>query len=125
MMFHYWKKKLGLLDWTIDFQYNVEPEDMCVADSCGCTSWREEVKIAVVQILRPDRYRNQVVPFDVEKTIVHELLHLKLSFLSNEDGDLQDRIAHQLIDDLARAFVNVRREHKIAKETIAHEEPND
>jgi hypothetical protein len=125
LMFHYWRKKLGLRDWTIRFQYNVEPEDMFIDDSCGCTTWQESGKTALIQILKPERYGDRIAPFDIEKTIVHELLHLKLSFISSECDNLQQRVAHQIIDDLAKAFVDARRENKITKETAAYEELND
>ena len=115
-MFYYWREKLGLTDWTIKFEYNVEPEDMVVEESCGCTSWQESTKTARIQILRPDRYGDRVAPFDVEKTIVHELLHLKLTLISSECDAMQERVAHQLIDELAKSFVNARRDNKIKKE---------
>lgn len=46
-----------------------------------------------------------------EMTLVHELLHLKLSLVSDNVPDLQVRYMHQIIDDMARAFVDVKR-HK-------------
>lgn len=112
-MFDYWRNKLGLNDWTIKFDWDVEPEDMAIEDSCGCASWQESNKTALIQILRPDRYGERVAPFDVEKTIVHELLHIKLSFISSECDPLQQRVAHQLIDDLAKSMVSARRDNKI------------
>ena len=98
---------------------------MVIEDSCGCTSWQEVGKTALIQILHPNRYGDRIVPFDIEKTIVHELLHLKMSFISSECDSLQQRVAHQLIDDLAKAMVNARRDHKITKENAANEESHD
>lgn len=115
-LFDYWREKLVLTDWTIKFEANVDPEDMVVDEASGCTSWQESTKTAHIQILNKDRYKNRVAPFDVEQTIVHELLHLKLTFLSSECDQLQERVVHQLIDDLAKSFVNARRDNKIKKE---------
>ena len=115
-LFHYWQDKLELNDWSICFISNVEPEDMAIEDSCGCTSWEESGKTALIQILRPDRYGDRIVPFDIEKTIVHELLHIKLSFISSECDPLQQRVAHQIIDELAKALVGARRDHEIKEE---------
>lgn len=44
---------------------------------------------------------------DFEKTLVHELLHIKFCFLWGSGNDLQDRITHQLINDLAKSLVEV------------------
>ena len=50
-----------------------------------------------------------MVPLDWEKTLVHELLHLKTCLVSSNVPDLQERVMHQMIDDLARAFVSAKR----------------
>lgn len=40
-----------------------------------------------------------------QKILIHELLHLKMSFWCQNDDNVEDRVMHQIIDDLARAFV--------------------
>ena len=124
-LFNYWREKLYLTDWTIKFKYNVEPEDMAIEDACGCTSWDEAGKTALIEIMNPERYGERVAPFDIEKTIVHELLHLKMTLISSDCDQLQQRVAHQLIDDLAKAMVNARRDHEISKENDNNEENDD
>ena len=47
------------------------------------------------------------MPFNFEKTLVHELLHLKLTFWCQNEDSVSDRLMHQIIDDLARAFTEV------------------
>jgi hypothetical protein len=47
--------------------------------------------------------------YDKEKTLVHELLHLKFSFLGESGNDLQDRVAHQVLNDLAKSLVDAKR----------------
>ena len=108
--FDYWRDKIGLNDWVILFKYNVEPEDMVIDDASRCTSWEEAGKTALIQILNPARYGDRVAPFDIEKTIVHELLHLKMTLIASDCDALQQRVAHQLIDDMAKAMVNARRD---------------
>lgn len=49
-------------------------------------------------------YGDRIVPFNFEKTLVHELLHLKFSFWCQNEDDVGDRVMHQMIDDLARAL---------------------
>ena len=100
-----WKRRLGLQDWHIVLEADVIPSDMTLENVAGETEWTESAKCAVIRILREDCYGTRIVPFDFEKTLVHELLHLKFCLLGESGNDLQDRYVHQLIDDLARAFV--------------------
>lgn len=109
-----WQDRLGLQDWTIKLNDNV-PADEMEEDSSGCVEWQESCKAALISILDPKDYGDRVVPFDYEKTLVHELLHLKLCLVSDKVGDIQERYMHQIIDDLARAFVDTK---KTAREEI-------
>ena len=100
-----WKCRPGLQDWRIVLKADVIPSDMTIENVAGETEWTESNKSAVVRILREDCYGTRIVPFNFEKTLVHELLHLKFCLLGESGNNLQDRYVHQLIDDLARAFV--------------------
>ena len=57
-----------------------------------------------IEIINPAYYGDRILPFDFEKTLVHELLHLKFSFWCQNEDDVGDRVMHQMIDDLARAL---------------------
>ena len=104
-----WKTRLGLQDWTIKLVYNCKHEEMTLDNCSGCTEWTEAIKAARIEILSPTDYGERILPFDFEKTLVHELLHLKLSLVSDNVPDLQARYMHQIIDDMARAFVDAKR----------------
>lgn len=104
-----WQKRLGLQEWRIKLCPKCKPDEMELENVVGCTSWCESIKSAKVQILDPEYYGDRIVPFEFEKTLVHELLHLKLCLVSSEVDDLQERVMHQIIDDLARALVDARR----------------
>lgn len=104
-----WKERLGLHDWRIKLVDNCKPEDMTLEDVAGCTEWSEVVKTARIEMLDPQYYGDRIVPFDWEKTLVHELLHLKTCLISDQWEPLQVRVMHQMIDDLARAFVDAKR----------------
>ena len=104
-----WQNRLGLQDWRIKLHGKCKPEDMAVENVAGCTEWNETLKTARIEILDPAYYGERVIPFDWEKTLVHELLHLKTCFVSDGVSELQVRITHQMIDDLARAFVSAKR----------------
>ena len=100
-----WRRRLGLQDWTIKLCVNCKPEEMMMCDVAGCTEWSEAGKTARIEIIGPAYYGDRIVPFNFEKTLVHELLHLKMSFWCQNEDDVEDRVMHQIIDDLARAFV--------------------
>lgn len=104
-----WQERLGLQDWRIMLKPKCKPEEMELENVAGCASWSEAVKTARIEILNPKYYGDRVIPFDWEKTLVHELLHLKTSLVSDEVPDLQVRVMHQMIDDLARALVSAKR----------------
>lgn len=107
-----WKTRLGLQDWTIKIVYNCKHEEMTLDNCSGCTEWTEAIKTARIEILSSTDYGARILPFDFEKTLVHELLHLKLSLVSDNVPDLQARYMHQIIDDMARAFVDAKRNRR-------------
>lgn len=105
-----WKDRLGLTDWTISLHPCCKPSEMTEIDSTGCTTWNEVIKTARIEIIDEQYYGNdRIKPFDWEKTLVHELLHIKTCLVTSQCDPLQERIAHQIIDDLARAFVDAKR----------------
>ncbi len=101
-----WKRKLGLQDWRINLVTHCNPDDMSVEKVSGCTEWQESIKTARIEIIDPKFYGDRIVPFSFEKTLVHELLHLKFSFWCQDEYNVSDRLMHQIIDDLARAFTD-------------------
>lgn len=104
-----WQERLGLQDWRIMLKPKCRPEEMALENCAGCTDWSESGKTARIEIIDPAYYGKRVVPFDWEKTLVHELLHLKTCLVSSNVPELQERVMHQMIDDLARAFVSAKR----------------
>jgi len=106
-----WIKRLGLDDWAIVLQTDCHPSDMSIPDAVGCTSWQESTKTAMIQIADPKKIDGLTRPFDFEEVLVHELLHLKTTLLSSQEHEdtLGDRILHQLVDDIARAFIDIKR----------------
>jgi len=104
-----WQERLGLIDWRIELKQKCKPEEMELENVAGCTAWSESIKTARIEIIDPKCYGDRVAPFDWEKTLVHELLHLKLCLVSDGVDAFQERYMHQVIDDLARAFVSAKR----------------
>ena len=100
-----WKARLGLQDWWIVMYEGCTSDEFNDKENVAETTLTECNKCAVIRIIREECYGNRIVPFNFEKTLIHELLHLKFCLLDDSGNDLQDRYVHQIIDDLAKAFV--------------------
>ncbi len=99
-----WQKKLCLQEWRIKLVTHLRPEEMMIDNTAGCTEWSESIKTARIEIINPASYGDRIVPFSFEKTLVHEPLHLKMTFWCQNEDNVSDRLMHQMIDDLARAL---------------------
>lgn len=109
-----WQERLGLQDWAIVLRYNCKFSDLETQDSVGETLWNITIKNATIRIISKEEYgTDRTLPFDFEKTLVHELLHLKFGIIdsmnSTYESKVVDELRHQLIDDLARALVMAKR----------------
>ncbi len=103
-----WQHRLGLDDWKIVLKEDCSPNDMVLKDVVGETEFEEVNKCAVIRIITEKDYGNRIIPFNFEKTLIHELLHLKFCLLGESGNDLQNRIVHQLIEDMAKALVDAK-----------------
>lgn len=104
-----WKSILGLNDWNIVLEDGCSPYIMNLQNVAGETDFDELHKCAVIRIISEKDYGDRIIPFDKEKTLIHELLHIKFWFLDQSESIIQNRLVHQLIDDIARALVNAKR----------------
>lgn len=104
-----WIDILGLQDWLIELRDNMTPDEMDLSSVAGQCDWQEVNKTAVISIIKPECYGERITPFDFEKTLVHELLHIKFCLLDESGNALQDRVLHQIIEDLAKAFVKAEK----------------
>lgn len=109
-MFAYWSSVLDLSRWSIKFQWKVKATEMNINDAFGCATFNKVTRLAVIQIIDQDDVTEPMGKFDYEKTLVHELLHLKMAFLDDSGDDLRDTMTHAMIDDLAVSFVKARTE---------------
>jgi len=67
-------------------------------------------KMAQIRIVTPSDYDNPEWPQDVEKTLVHELLHLHtMSFTEEQPSKYPLMLEEQMVDALALAFVGLKR----------------
>ena len=106
-----WQNILGLNDWYIILKTHCSPDDLTIEDASGEVQYEESTKSAEIRILDLKHAENCFRPFDFESTLVHELLHLKMCLLAEGDDwfvSTKLRTLHQIIDDLARAFISVK-----------------
>lgn len=113
-LFEEWRERLGLQDWIITLYPNCKAEEVHEGASIGLTTWNTTNKTAIIRIIDKKYYsKDYMIPYDFEKTLVHELLHIKFSLIDKDintyEGVVAEQARHQLIDDLARAFVMTKR----------------
>lgn len=113
-LFNEWKERLGLHDWVIKFIPNCKAAEVDTGNSIGETVWQTTNKSAIIRIIANEEYSEEyIIPYDFEKTLVHELLHIKFSLIDKDintyEGIVTEQARHQLIDDLARALVMAKR----------------
>lgn len=109
-----WQERLGLQDWVIKFYPNCKAEEVDEGTSIGSTTWQTTNKTAIIKIIDKKEYSEEyMIPYDFEETLVHELLHCKFSMIDKDlntyEGIVVEQVRHQLIDDLARAFIMAKR----------------
>jgi hypothetical protein len=105
-----WKSVLGLENWNTSIKI-CRDDDM--EGGAGHCHWVLPIQCADIKILdHVDWYKIiDHFPQDMEKTIVHELLHCRFAVIDKaEDGTLEELILHQNIDMLACALVGIKRE---------------
>lgn len=110
-----WQHRLGLDNWHIVLEEDVSPYCMKCGEVQGETEYDVVNSCAVIRILNEKDYGDRILPFDKEKVLVHELLHIKMWFIHEDDCDLQSKMVHQLIDDMARSLVDAKRFDKKSK----------
>lgn len=110
----YWQKILRLSDWIITVRIARE-RDMNLSGCAGEISWSLNNKAASIRILDEiDCPQDLMYPQDMEKTLVHELLHLHLAPVSEcygKNEDIYSLFEEQAIESISHALVRVSREN--------------
>lgn len=103
-----WVARLGLQNWKILLLTKCKPVEMTDQDTDGCVDYAESSRTARIELVDPGSYGERVIPYDEEKTLVHELMHLKMSLFFEADPWME-RVAHLILNDLAEALVEAKR----------------
>lgn len=104
-LLRFWQTTMRLADWDIIAQYkrHLQNDGSFINGQCHP---QEKYKQALIYILDPIDYRDQPVPQDIEKTLVHELGHCHMAPFPAE------HILHeeQAVESYTRALVSLHRE---------------
>lgn len=112
----YWQRALKLDNWNISIKLVPISDPDIDYNKQGCVNIIKEALQAEIKILRHDDWIN-FGPFkqDMERVIIHELMHVLFhafdpNLNDDEDDEFKKTAFHQIIETLARSFVNVSRE---------------
>lgn len=101
----YYIELLGLQNWKIIFLHTDEMDEADWVGQCTSNFVKREAEIRIEKTHRKDFFKNPQ-----ELTLIHELLHCKISMPENEtfENKMMYDSAHRLIDDMAKAIFNAR-----------------
>lgn len=125
-----WQKKLGLQDWEIIVEiYNNDNGDFGKND-LGYVSMDHINKIACVGLLKRVESDKKFCVEPMEVTLIHELLHVKLDFVSisdrpvkNYEYDVLGILHERNINDLAKSFYCVK--HDLSLSSLKNKALNE
>ena len=99
-----WQQLLKLQDWDV----SVTIESLDNEDIEGDVTWVLEKKFADIRLTseHPDAMR----PYDMEQTLVHDLLHLHFAPFDAKSKTVKAIAQEQTINAIASALVNLKRQ---------------
>jgi len=103
-----WQERLNLTDWHI--QANLVRRRALEPQTLGNIHWDTDTKQATIGVLSTYDYK---LPFpemleDMEFTVVHELVHLRLASLPRSDASR--RVEEYAVNELARALLKLAKQ---------------
>lgn len=120
-----WQEKLGLLHWTIRIYIN---RYFDMPGEFGGICYPKIKKLtAIIELLHPDDYDpDRMTVYDMEHTLVHELLHLHFVPFAetSEDGigvmdaGMKGIAMEQAIEQISRTLVNLKRSQGSIKQVL-------
>ena len=106
-----WQERLGISEWRVKVKVS-SMCDMPRQESAGCVSYTFDVYSAIIWILDKKDWRSTDFNHDMEKTLVHELVHiLFIPFTGKlKEDSLEHSLMEVAVNKLAYALVNAKRE---------------
>jgi len=111
-----WQSRLALDDWKID-AHIVRQTDLN-PDTLGNLKWNSLHHTATIKVLDPRDYDMpaEQIPQDIERTVVHELVHLELSVLPR---DSSPKVEERVVNRMTEALLNLDRGENYAARLAA------
>lgn len=108
-----WQKLLRLQDWDIIIR-PVHRKDLNNSSAMAECDYKYGIREAVIRVAFPGENNEDEHPYDLEQTIVHELLHIHFGLVNEGSqglnvNDTQKWLFERAIDSLAKSFVEVDR----------------
>ena len=102
-----WQRLLRLQDWDIKVEF-VHHHSLG-RGGFGEVNWTLEKKTATINMVHPEELSKHL-EYNPEKTLVHELLHLRFSIVCRtKEGTIEDGVHEAAIDQVARLLVQLRK----------------
>ena len=88
------------------------------ADTLGNLKWNARSHTATIKVLDPRDYDmpSDQIPADIERTVVHELIHLELSVLPRDGSK---RVEEQVVNRMTEALLGLDRGDNYAARVAA------
>lgn len=102
-----WQQRLRLQDWQIRIRW-AEMEEI---GGQGNVSWQPSHPDALIKVKRTEHSREPELRDPLEKTLIHELLHLHYWWIERngqQTTHVQDDLLEQSIDKTARALLELK-----------------
>ena len=94
----YWQAELGLQHWKIEVKVVRGAE---IGEMCGQNDYSFTEETALIRIKSADDYHGYY-PYDMEKVLVHELLHLVLDDARHESSMYYEQAINRLSQTLLK-----------------------
>ncbi len=101
-----WQGRLALDEWKIDARI-VRAQDLN-PDTLGNLKWNAANRTAIIKVLNPADYdlAPTEIPADIERTVVHELVHLELSALPRNGSKM---VEESVVNKMTEALLGLDR----------------
>lgn len=111
----YWSEKLRVQDWEIRLEWG-HPREM--TGKLGTTTFLDYKRQALILLTPPDHiaaaqetHFSETEDNDLERTLVHELLHVRMRGFEPTNGDVEEDTAHAFIHEMSGLLVELDRKN--------------
>ena len=111
--FDFYRDLLGLGQWKIKLKFC--KKEVGATNALAVATINEDYWSAIIRILKPSNFEEEKKTQDIDETVVHELVHIRLFFLEPYREKNPHFVIHeeQSIKAIAKAFVALRRRIEI------------